>query len=423
MALMDCFSLAGGLGLVLEARMSINGQDIFGDLHAVVEHVTAIRHDLHGHPELGYEERYTAGVVVKELERLGIGYRAGLAGGTGVVGVIDGTAGAGEGRCVALRADMDALPITEATGLVYASQTPGKMHACGHDGHVAVLLGAAAILKEAAPRFRGTVKLLFQPAEEGLCGAERMCNDGVLENPKVDAVFGLHGWPGLKVGMVATRPGPLLASVDGFTITVKGRGGHAAAPQEGIDPIVCGAALVGALQTVVSRETDPTDACVVTVSQFHAGTSFNVIPDKAEINGTIRALTPEKRAAIIDSLERMAQGVAVAYRCTAQIDWFGATPCTNNTPELAELVREVAQETLGAGAFVMAAKPAMWGEDFSFYLQRVPGCFFVLGVQPLERDSYPMLHNPQYDFTDGALRHGIGMMSSLALKFLERAGQ
>lgn len=396
-------------------------------------HAVALRHELHEHPELGYQEKYTAGVICRELTRLGVEFKTGYAGGTGVVGLIRGELPAEAGgmggvtrtdaspppeKCVALRADMDALPVDELTRLPYASQTKGYMHACGHDGHMAVLLGTAAVLKQAAGKFRGTVKLLFQPAEEGGCGASRMVQDGVLENPRVDAIFGLHGWPGLKVGMVSTKPGPLLASVDGVTIRITGRGSHAAAPQMGIDPVLCGAALVQALQQIVARETEPGEAAVVTIAQFHAGAGFNVIPETAELNGTIRALTPERRAAMIRAIERITLGVAAAHGCTAAVTYDGATPSTTNTPALADFVKQVAQQVLGEDRFVPTLKLAMWGEDFAFYLQAVPGCFFVLGVQPEERISHPMLHNPYFDFTDAAIPVGIRMFSALALDFL-----
>jgi len=396
---------------------------LFADLEAIAAHVVEIRHDLHRHPELAYQEVYTSGVVCRELDRLGIEYKNGLAGGTGVLGVIRGTAGGPDPReekCVALRADMDALPIEENTGLPYASKHPGRMHACGHDGHTAVLLGAAAVLQGHREQFTGTIKLLFQPAEEGGCGAERMCDEGVLENPKVGAIFGLHGWPGMKVGMVATRPGALLASVDGFTVKITGRGGHAAAPQETVDPILCAAAVVQSLQMIVSREADPNDACVLTVSQINAGSAFNVIPDSAEIHGTLRAVSKGRRESALESLERICRGVAAAHRCTVTFQYYGTTPCTINAAEASAFVKETAARVLGPRGYVDAPKPAMWGEDFAFYLERVPGCFYVLGVQPHDRDSYPMLHNPGFNFTDAAVPVGIRMQVELALGWLAR---
>jgi amidohydrolase len=243
---------------------------------------------------------------------------------------------------------------------------------------------------------------------------------GVLDAPRVEAIFGLHGWPGLKVGMIASRPGAMLASVDGFTIRISGRGGHAAAPQDSVDPIVCAAAIVQSLQTIVSREADPTDASVLTISQISAGTAFNVIPDEAQLNGTIRALSSARREATIASLERIARGIAAAHRCIADFHYFGTTPCTVNSPEWTTFVRETGMRVLGARAYVESPKPAMWGEDFAFYLQKIPGCFFVLGVQPHDRDSYPMLHNPRYDFTDAAVPVGIRMMVELAIGALHR---
>jgi amidohydrolase/hippurate hydrolase len=394
---------------------------VFANLEKVAAHAVEIRHDLHRHPELGYEETYTSSVVAKELTRLGIEHKTGWAKGTGIIAILKGEQG--EGPCVALRADMDALPITEETNAPYASTIPGRMHACGHDGHTSVLLGAAAILKENTHRFKGTIKLLFQPAEEGLLGGEAMVKEGALQNPKVEAIFGLHGWPGLKVGMVATRKGPLAASVDFFQITVTGKGGHAAAPHDAIDPVVCAAAITQALQTIVSREADPTDPSVVTVSSIHAGEAYNVIPERAEIKGTLRALSRERRTAAIASIQRLAEGLATAYRCQVAFNFSGATPPTVNDAQMADFVHQTAAATLGGGgerAFVWAPKPGMWGEDFAFYLEQIPGCFFLLGVQPHDKDSYPMLHNPKYDFTDAAVHVGIRMMTELALRYLNR---
>jgi amidohydrolase len=250
-----------------------------------------------------------------------------------------------------------------------------------------------------------------------------MVKEGALQNPKVEAIFGLHGWPGLKVGMVATRKGPLAASVDFFQITVTGKGGHAAAPHDAIDPVVCAAAITQALQTIVSREADPTDPNVVTVSSIHAGEAYNVIPERAEIKGTLRALSRERRTAAIASIQRLAEGLATAYRCQVAFNFSGATPPTVNDAQMADFVHQTAAATLGGGgerAFVWAPKPGMWGEDFAFYLEQIPGCFFLLGVQPHDKDSYPMLHNPKYDFTDAAVPVGIRMMTELALRYLNR---
>jgi amidohydrolase len=393
---------------------------LFADLPAVAARAVDLRHTLHQTPELAYQEQLTAKLVSRELTRLGIAHQTGLAGGTGIVALIPGRAPTPSNRCVALRADLDALPIAEETGVPYASQRQGVMHACGHDGHTAILLGAAAILQAHADQFSGIVKLLFQPAEEGGCGADRMVQDGVLENPKVEAIFGLHGWPGLKVGTVATRPGALLASVDGFTVRLRGRGGHAAAPQDAIDPILCAAAVIQSMQAIVSRETEPTDPCVLTVSQINGGTAFNVIPDHVELHGTIRALSKGRRKATIAALERITRGIAAGYRCDAIFEYFGATPVTANTAEEAEFIKATAQRALGAKNFVEATKPSMWGEDFAFFLDHVPGCFFMLGVQPADRETYPMLHHPKYDFTDAAVPVGIRMMTEAALGWLAR---
>ncbi|MCL2646750.1 MAG: M20 family metallopeptidase [Phycisphaerales bacterium] len=399
---------------------------LFANLDAIADRATEIRHDLHRHPEIGYEEVRTCGVICNELSKLGIEHTKGWGGGTGVVGLIRGKAqglqSLGLNRdtpCVALRADIDALPIVEESSVSYASAIPGKMHACGHDGHAAVLLGAAAVLQENTHRFGGIVKLIFQPAEEGLLGAEKMVQEGCLENPKVGAIFGLHGLPGLKVGAIATRPGAMCASIDGFTIVISGKGGHAAAPHETFDPVVCAAAMVQSMQTIVSREADPTDPCVVTVASIQTGSAFNVIPDKAELKGAIRALSQSRRAAAIASLQRIAKNVAEAHRCQVSFQFNGSTPYVHNNAEMAELVHQTAVAALGEQSFEWTPKPQMWSEDFSFYLEKVPGCFFIVGVCPHSCDHYPMLHNPKYDFTDLAVPVGIRMMTELAIRYLE----
>jgi len=384
-------------------------------LDGIVAHATKVRHELHENPEVAYQEVQTAQRVRRELATIGIPFNEGLAGGTGTLATIN----TGKpGRCVALRADIDALPIDEANDLPYRSKRQGFMHACGHDGHTAILLGAAALLMANRDKLTGTIKLLFQPAEEGGCGADKMCDDKVLENPKVDAVFGLHGWPGLPVGMVSTRVGPLLAGVDGFKITIQGRGGHAAAPHTAINPIVAAAAITQALHALPAVEVDAGEASIVTVSQVHAGSAFNVIPDTAEVGGTIRALSLQRRDELLAAMRRLVDATASAHRCTATLELFGTTPPTTNTEAEANHIRATAQRVLGEKSFVWAPKPAMWGEDFAFYLQRVPGCFFVLGVKPHHLDTYPMLHHPRFDFTDAALKPGILMMAEAAAGFL-----
>jgi amidohydrolase len=384
---------------------------------SLFRHITALRHDLHRHPELGYNENYTSQLVERELRALGLHPTTGLAGGTGITALIHGN---GDGPCVALRADMDALPILETTALPYASESRGLMHACGHDGHTSILLGAAAILVSRASTFRGTIKLIFQPAEEGGKGALRMCNEGVLDAPRVDAIFGLHGWPGMKIGTVGTRPGPLLASVDSFDITLTGRGGHAATPHDTIDPIVCAAALVQSLQTIVAREIDPSEPCVVTVGQLHAGSAFNIIPDVATLGGTVRALSSDTREKAVTAIKRLCREIAHAYRCTAAVNFNDRTPVTTNDPALAEFFRETAIATLGPARVISMPKAAMWGEDFAFYLDHVPGCFFTLGLQPLDQPTYPTLHNSNFDFNDAAIPVGVEMMTQLALHYLAR---
>ena len=376
-----------------------------------------VRHRLHRIPELGFAETKTADLIRSELDALGIAH---------VDGVPDAptatvaTFGDEAKPCVALRADIDALPIAETTGLAYASEHPGRMHACGHDGHAATLLGAAAVLKELAGELPVCVKLLFQPAEEGGGGAERMVRAGVLDGrigPVVSAVFGLHGWPGLPVGTVSTRPGPLLASTDTFEVTFRGKGGHAAFPHHGHDPVVAAASAVVNLQQFASREIDPTEPCVVSVTKFNGGTATNVIPDVATIAGTARTLSPEARAMVKRSIARRCAALASAGDCTADFQWTDGYPATVNDPGMADYLAATAKRTLGPDAFIPAARPTMGGEDFSYYLQKVPGCFFMLGVQPPGRPDYPHLHTAGYDFTDAAVPVGMRVMVELVRSF------
>jgi amidohydrolase len=380
-------------------------------------HVIELRHRLHQIPEIGYEEFKTAAAIRAELDQLGIAHIDGVPDApTGTIAWLGDTAK----PCVALRADIDALPILERTGLPYSSTHSGMMHACGHDGHTATLLGVAGILKEIVDELPVCVKLIWQPAEEGGGGGERLVEAGVLDGrigPKVAAIFGLHGWPGLKVGTVATKAGTLLAATDTFAATFVGSGCHGAFPHLGIDPVVTACEAVINLQQFVSREFDPTDSAVVTVARIHAGTATNVIPDEAVIEGTARTLNEPARRQIREAIERRCTGIAQANRCELRFEWIEGYPPTVNDPAMSDYVAKVAKQTFGPDRYFPVPRPSMGGEDFAYYLEKIPGCFFLVGVEPLERQTYPPLHSDRYDFTDGSLAVGMRMFVELVKNF------
>jgi amidohydrolase len=379
--------------------------------------ITDFRHRLHRIPELAFQEFQTAGIIRAELDRLGISHIDGVSGApTATICLIGDSAK----LCIALRTDIDGLPIHEQTGLPYASTLPNRMHACGHDGHMATLIGAAAILKEIAAQLPVCVKLIFQPAEEEGGGAERLVRAGVLDGrigPPVRAIFGLHGWPGLPLGSIATKPDVLLAATDIFKATIIGKGCHAAFPHLGVDPIVAACEAVLNLQQIVTRNLDPTEPAVVTIGIIRAGSATNIIPDEAVIEGTARTISPPARAAVKASAMRRIHGVAAAAGCTATIDWIEGYPATVNDPAMTDYVAKIARQTLGPNRFIPAARPVLGGEDFAYYLEKVPGCFFFVGVTPPDRQSYPSLHNDRYDFTDAALAVGMRMFVSVCLNF------
>ncbi len=381
-----------------------------------------IRHDLHAHPELMFEERRTCEVILGELSALGITHKTGLARGTGVLAHLPATE-RGSRPSVALRADMDALPIVECTGRSYSSTHHGVMHACGHDGHTTILLGAARVLAKLTHR-PNPVTFVFQPAEEGGAGGEQMCLDGCLEGaagrgfgPPVARMYGLHGWPQLPLGQIGTRPGPLLAATDEFTITVRGTQCHGAYPHLGSDSIVAGAHIVAALQTIASRNTSPTDSIVVTVGAFHGGTASNIIPAETTLIGTVRTLRDDTRAMARRRLFDLVQHTARAHACEAHVEWEEGYPVTHNDPKLATQVLGVAESAFGAAGSLLVENPSMGGEDFSYYGRHVPACFYFLGLCPpgLEPLGVPQLHQPDFDFNDQALAPGIEMMCRLAL--------
>lgn len=379
----------------------------------------ALRHDLHAHPELAYQEHRTAGVVRAELERLGIPHIAGLAGGTGVVAHLPATRPQPAPTAIGLRADMDALPIVEQTGLPYASLASGRMHACGHDGHTTILLGAAGVLAE-LPHRPSPVTFVFQPAEEGGAGAERLCQEGALDGsvigPPVGRMFGLHGWPDLALGDIATRPGPLLASTDEIRVVIRGVQAHAAYPHYSRDTIVAAAHCIVALQSIVSRNMSPFDACVVSIGQIDGGSATNILPESVAFTGTIRTLTPAIRELARRRVGEICSGVAASLGCRAEVELNEGYPVTFNDPALTEHFFAVARQALGGEHVHVKPDPTMGGEDFSFYAQRVPAVFFCLGLRPPGQATYPTLHQPDFDFNDQAIPVGVEMFCRLALQ-------
>ena len=392
--------------------------------------LVAFRHDLHRHPELSYEERRTSARVCEELGKLGITAKSGLARGTGIIAHLPATTTSNElaaalaGRdAVALRADMDALPITECTGRPYASETPGVMHACGHDGHTTILLGAARVLSRLEHR-PNPVTFIFQPAEEGGAGGERMCDEGCLLGDeggglgaRVGRIFGLHGWPNVPVGTVATRPGPLLAATDDFVVRIRGTGGHAAYPHLADDPIVAAAHVITALQSIASRNVGPTDSVVVTVGRIRGGTANNVIPTSVEFIGTVRTLRAETRRRARERFYKVVEHTAAAHGCRAEIEWEEGYPVTSNDAGLTEHFFGVARGALGEARVSVVEHPSLGGEDFSYYGRHVPACFFMLGLLPAGQDpaTTPKLHQAEFDFNDDAIPTGVEMMCRLAL--------
>ena len=369
--------------------------------------LTELRRDIHAHPEVAFEEVRTSDLVAGWLESLGIEIHRGL-GKTGVVGTLK----AGNGnRAIGLRADMDALPIRETNSFVYRSQNEGKMHACGHDGHTTMLLGAAKYLSE-TKNFNGTIYFIFQPAEETEGGADAMIKDGLFEMFPMESVFGMHNLPGVPVGRFGVRPGPIMAAYDQFEIVIKAIGTHAALPHKGIDPIVIGAEIVSAAQSIVSRSIDPFEQAVVSVTQFHAGDAYNVIPETAVIRGTARSFRVEVQDIIEERLTAIAKGVAASHGASASVDYKRLYPATVNSEEEAILAGDVAASIVGEDHDDRDAMPLMGSEDFSFMLQKKPGCYLFIGNGDGEGSC--MIHNPGYDFNDAILPLGASYWVRLA---------
>ena len=391
--------------------------DLLESARVLGPRIVSDRRTIHSHPEMAYEEEQTSTLVQARLRDLGIPFRTGLAK-TGVVAQIKG--GLGDGPCVLLRADMDALPIEEKSGVSFASEIPGVMHACGHDAHTAMLLAAAQLLLERRSDFAGTVKLMFQPAEEGGAGAARMIEDGVLDGPEVDAAFMLHVRPELNVGHVSCAAGPILAGANSFIITVIGRGGHAARPQQTIDPVVVGAQIVMALQTLVAREVDPTVPAVVTIGSFNAGNRSNVIADRAVMMGTIRAFDDELFTHLERRLRDVVTGVGAALRANIQIDFTMRYPPALCDGAMAERLGDSARSLLGSDS-VEVSQPQMGAEDFAFVLQKVPGAMLWLGVKNPGWTEPKPLHTAGFDIDESALPIGSSALARVALDYLRPA--
>lgn len=392
----------------------MNEAELLAAAKSTQDWMVAIRRDLHQHPELGYDLHETSRLVREKLDELGIPYRFPVAE-TGIVA----TLGTGESPCVALRADMDALPIHEEADVPFRSRVEGKMHACGHDCHTAMLLGAARLLKEREGELRGTVKLLFQPAEEGGAGGSRMCEEGALDAPGVQRVFGLHVWPFLPTGTIGSRAGTFLAATASLKITVTGKGGHAAMPQYAIDPVTTAAKVVCELQTIISREVDPLQSGVVSITAVHGGEAFNVIPPEVKMLGTLRSLTTSGLEYIKTRVREITTLIAAANRCEAHVEFPDRDyPATVNDAYLWSVAQELGGSLLGQ-AHVQDLAPVMGGEDFAFYAEQVPGCFVALGMRNEEQGAIYSVHHPRFKADEDALPLGSALHVAFALRSLD----
>lgn len=387
--------------------------DFKAQADALKDELVAIRRDFHQHPELAFEEVRTAGIVAEFLSKLGLEVQRGV-GKTGVIGILEGSR---DGPTVLVRADMDALPITEENAVEYVSATPGKMHACGHDGHTTIGMGVARVLAAHRHHIAGRIKFIFQPAEEIAAGAQAMIQDGALENPRPAVSLGLHLWNNMPVGLLGVADGPVMAGASDFTIKITGKGGHGALPNLAVDPVVCAAQMVTAFQTIVSRNTQPLDAAVVSVTQIHAGTTHNVIPSHAELNGTFRFFTREIRDLISRRMREIATGIAAAMNCTVEIKMGHQTEPVANHPDIAEKVRSVAKR-LGFGEEAFRYERTMGAEDVGLFMNDIPGMYFFLGSNNSERGlDYPH-HHPRFDFDEAALPLGVALLSAAVAEYV-----
>ncbi len=390
------------------------------NMDRINERVISIRQQIHQNPELGLKEHQTAALVAKVLNDLGLEVIEGI-GQTGVVGLLHGTKPSNKPtKTVMLRADMDALNMQETNDVPYKSKNEGIMHACGHDAHTAWLLGAAMILSEMKDDFSGTVKFVFQPAEEGLGGATLMIKDGVLENPKVDAVFGAHVWPTVKSGTIGVKTGPIMAAPAAFEIKIIGNGGHASAPHMSIDPIAIGCQVYQSLQTIISRKIDATDSAVLSITRFNAGTANNIIPNEMTMGGTVRTFKKEFETEIPAMMESIIDGVVKAHGGTYEFDYKTYYPAVINDEAMTEQVKASAVDLFGEDNVEVLEKPNMAGEDFAFYLQHVPGTYFMIGNYNEEKGTTAMVHNPSFDVDEDIIPRAAALFAKTTIDYLNK---
>jgi len=392
---------------------SVDLSQIRLDIRALQPQLVEWRRRLHQRPELGFKEQLTAQLIAQKLQEWGIEHKTGVAK-TGIVATISSDR---PGPVLAIRADMDALPIQEQNEVPYRSQHDGIMHACGHDGHTAIALATAYYLSQHRQDFAGTVKIIFQPAEEGPGGAKPMIEEGVLKNPDIDAIIGLHLWNNLPLGTVGVRSGALMAAVECFRCTILGKGGHGAMPHQTVDSVVVSAQIVNALQTIVARNVDPLESAVVTVGELHAGTAHNIIADTARMSGTVRYFNPKMEGYFRQRIEQAIAGVCQSQGASYELDYWHLYPPVINDANIAELVRSVASDVVETPAGIVPECQTMGGEDMSFFLQTVPGCYFFLGsANPTKDLAYPH-HHPRFDFDETALAMGVEIFVRCVEKF------
>ncbi|QTL96494.1 amidohydrolase [Iocasia frigidifontis] len=400
--------------------MGVTNKQLKNTVNKIKDKLISIRRDIHMYPELGFEEKRTASIIEKELSSLGIEVKTGVAG-TGLVGLIKGRQ---EKPVVGLRADMDALSITEKNKSSYVSRYKGKMHACGHDGHIAILLGVAEVLSAFKEDIPGQVKLIFQPAEEGPGGALPMIEEGVLDNPKVDIILGLHLWQDIPVGKIGIRDGAEFASVDEFDLIIKGKAAHGASPHQGVDAILTASQVINSLQSIVSRNVAPTEAAVITVGKINGGYRRNIIADEVNLEGTVRCFSAELRDMIEKRMEEIISGICQGTGCTYILDYRREYPPLINTPEINRQIKSVVGDLIGQDSVITLQKPTLGGEDFAFFLEKVPGSFFLLGSGNIEKGITAPQHSSYHNIDEDAIPLGVEILTNLVFqlsnKFLEK---